>query len=437
MKLHGYQETAVAFLRGRNRACLFLDMGLGKTAIVLSALEPRHLPALVIAPKRVTEEVWPVEVPKWRPDLKVSRVVGSPAKRATALRADADIYVISRDNIGDLVAAKTLPYKTIVIDELSGFKSHTSLRFKNAKKIKNRCVALENVFGLSGTPTPNGYLDLWSQMLLVDAGERLGTSIGGYRSRYFVPDLVLANHVVASWKIRPMAEENIKGLIEDICLSMDVDLDLPPIIHNTVTIELPPEARRIYRDLAKDLVASIDILGKVGAANHAVLSSKLSQVAAGFIFDDDHHPSWLHDVRVNAVKEVVEGTGSPCIVLYRYIPERDRLQAILPGVRLLADPGVIADWNAGKVPVLLAHAASIGHGLNLQEGGHTMIWSSLPWSLEEWQQTNKRLPRQGQKNTVVIHSILARNSIDQVIESRLAGKANIQDDLLAHLESPL
>lgn len=445
--LHDYQVVAREFLRGRDRAGLFLDMGLGKTAVCLTALEDRHLPALVVAPKRVAENVWSAEKAIWRPDLTLSVAAGSPAERASSLQSDVDIHVLGRDNVRDLehVKRKT-PFRTLIIDELSGYKSHASVRYKTARKLIAR-DSIIHVWGLTGTPSPNGYLDLWSQIALLDQGARLGKNITTYRNRYFMPGRQIASGVIVEWNIRPESEDNIKELISDICLSMATDgrIDLPEVTINKVEVELPDNARKAYKEMKAQLLTEInDLLGPVvhTAGNAAILTSKLSQISAGFMFVDDadlHEFAFtvLHDEKAKALQEIADETGSPLLVFYRFRPELALLKEAFPKARLITEPGAIQDWNDGKVPMMFAHPASAGHGLNLQHGGHTAVWTSLPWSLEEWEQANKRLHRQGQQHPVVIHTLLANRSIDHLILSRLRDKAEVQDDLMEHLESPI
>lgn len=433
LKLHEYQKRAVKHLHDNPRAALFLDMGLGKSATVLSAMTPDHLPALVVAPKRVAEHVWPAERDKWRPDLRMSLVVGSPKQRAAAMAEDADIYVIGQDNLGDITDHG---FRTVVIDESSGFKSVSSVRFKRARQITK---GVPHVWLLTGTPSPNGLMDLWSQVYLLDRGDRLGSGITKYRSRYFSPGWTLPNGIVAEWRLRPGAEARIHGLISDICLHMSAadHLDLPPVTVNDITVPLPPKASRVYADLRRDLVAQVDMLGTIHtAANAAVLSGKLSQVTAGHLYSDARDGSYspLHMGKLDALSEVVEGTGSPVLVFYRFTAERDRILARHDHARTVDDKGALDAWNRGEVPLLLAHPASAGHGLNLAAGGHTIVWTTLPWSLELYEQSNARLARQGQTEPVVVHRLLCPDTVDGAVVDALDGKATVQNALLNHLK---
>lgn len=448
LALRDYQLVARDFLRGRDRAALFLDMGLGKTASSLSALEPRHLPVLVVAPKKVAETVWDAERDLWRPDLTVVVAQGSPAERAAALASDADIVVLGRDNIGDVLKVKRAkPFATLIIDELSGFKGRGA-RWKTAHKIITK-LGITHVWGLTGTPAPNGYLGLWPQIALLDNGDRLGKNITTYRSRYFTPGRQLPNGTIIEWLLRDGAEAKIKDKISDICLAMSTDgrVKLPEVTFNDVPVELPPAVRKAYRKLSDDMVVDLREIfdGEIHTAkNAAVLTSRLSQMTAGFLFVDDadlndNDYTELHHEKVDAVKTIVESDHEGgVLVFYRFTPERDMLlRALGDQAHTIDEPDVIKRWNRGQVPVLVAHPASAGHGLNLQHGGHTMVWASPTWDLEHWEQGIKRLARSGQKHPVVVHRILANKSIDHLICKRTDKKADVQNDLLAHLESPL
>ena len=445
--LHEYQRQAVQFLHGRRKAGLFLDMGLGKTAICLTALNEDSLPALVTAPKRVAENVWEPEAALWRPDLRVVVAKGTPKSREAALASGADIVVIGRDNLADAVPHAGR-FKTLIMDELSGWKSRASLRWKAAKKI-TQSPSVTHVWGLTGTPSPNGLLDLWPQMFLLDGGLRLGTTLGGYRNRYFSPGRQLPNGVITEWNLRPGADKRIHKLLDDLCLSMGTEgkVDLPPVTYNTIHVPLPPKVRQIYKAMKNDLVADVSLLGGEvhSAVNAAVLTSKLAQICAGFMYVDDadirdRAYDVLHKEKAKAVAEIVAGTGSQVLVAYRFQAELDLLKEELGSLaHTIDEDGVIQRWNSntGQVPVLLAHPASAGHGLNLQHGGHTMVWATMPWSLEEYMQMNKRLARQGQKHPVVIHHLVAPHTVDEAVQQRLAEKKTVQQALLDHLDRPL
>lgn len=431
-RLHAYQVKAVQHLWDNDRAGLFLEMGLGKTATTLQALTPDHFPVLVVAPKRVAEKVWPVEVPKWRPDLSVSLAAGTPAKRAAALMTDADVYVIGQDNLKDI---KPGQFRTIVLDELSGYKNRGSLRWKLAKKITD---AAAYVYGLTGTPSPNGLMNLWAQAYLLDGGKALGRTLTSFRNRYFTPGRQLATGTIIEWNARPEAQERIEEALAPFCLSMRAidHLDLPPVTYNRIVVSMGHKASQIYDRLSTSLVAQIEDQTHT-AANAAVLTGKLSQVTAGFLYpdtDSGERTVDLHTEKIAAALEVVEGSGSPVLVFYRFTWERDALLATLPGARLVDDPGALDDWNRGLVPVLLAHPASAGHGLNLQAGGHTILWTTMPWSLEQWEQANARLARQGQAHPVVVHTLEVPGTVDEAIHARLLEKVSVQEALMIALK---
>ena len=451
MQLHDYQIVARDFFRGRDHAALLLDMGLGKTAASLAALEPRHLPVLVVAPKKVAENVWEEERALWRPDLTIVVAKGDPAARAALLASEADVVVISRDNLRDVLKMKrTTPFRTLILDELSGFKSRASVRWKTAYSFAWKMRKVQHVWGLTGTPAPNGYLDLWPQIALLDDGERLGKNITTYRSRYFFPGRQLPNGVIIEWILREGAEDKIKDKISDICLAMATEgrIKLPEVTYNVVPVPLPPKVMQAYKKLEDDLVVDLRTIfdGSVHTAgNAAILTSRLSQMTAGFLYVDDaeiHGYAFteLHTAKMEALKEIVEADHvGGVLVFYRFRAEAAMIRRELAemGVHDIDEPDVVKAWNRGEVPVLLAHPASAGHGLNLQYGGHTIVWTSPTWDLELWEQGNKRLPRQGQKHPVVIHMLQAPNTVDNLIRLRLIDKADVQNNLLAFLESPV
>lgn len=444
LKLHKYQEDAVKFLQeapgGRG---LFLDMGLGKTAITLSALTTEHLPALVIAPKRVAMNVWGEEARKWRPDLKVIQCTGSPRARRDGLEnPNGDIYVISRDVQSDAEGyAKMKRFRTLILDELSGYKNKSSKRWKSANRIRKDVV---NCWGLTGTPTPNSLLDLWAQVAILDRGVTLGRSLAAFRERWFEAETIGWKGYVTKWRALPGADVRVFDMISHFCMSMKTDgkIDLPPVFENDVIVELPANARKAYNQMRKDLVVEASEGAVHSASTAAVMTGKLSQISAGFIYPDvddflaGAEITKLHNEKAKAVLEIYEGTGSPLLVFYRFRAELEELKATLPaGVLHTSDEkGVFDAWNAGEIPVLAAHPASIGHGLNLQHGGHTIVWTTLPWSTEEWEQANKRLSRQGQKRPVTIHKVMARNTIDSIIDGRLKGKETAQNALMSYLQ---
>jgi SNF2 family DNA or RNA helicase len=385
-----------------------------------------------------------VERGLWRPDLELAVAKGSPTQRRAAIDYRADITVLGRENQGDILP--TDRYRTLVLDELSGYKNRGSTRWKLARDIARR-TSVKHVWGMTGTPAPNGYLDLWAQISMLDNGVRLGKGIGKYREAYFHVKRQLPNgHLI--YEINPGADQKIKALIEDICLYMESDgrVHLPDFHVNPISIDLPSKVARVYNDLATRLVADTTAVfgGEVHSADTAAaLSNRLSQIAAGFIYVDDadlndYRYTPLHTEKIKALEEIVASAqGSGVLVFYRYRAEREMLTTAITEARTIDEPGVIEEWNAGRVPVLLAHPASASNGINLQHGGHTVVWTSLSWDLEHWEQGNKRLHRQGQQHPVVCHVLLGAGTVDELVLRRVHEKAEVQQDLLDYLRSPI
>jgi SNF2 family DNA or RNA helicase len=434
---YSYQEYALKFILNSKAAGIFLDCGLGKTVITLTAIaELMHnrfeiSKALVIAPLRVAENVWDVEAKKWDhlKHLRVAKVLGSEKKRIQALASNADIYVINRENTKWLVDyyKKDWPFDMLVLDELSSFKSHRAKRFKALRKVRPLC---KRVVGLTGTPAPNGLIDLWAQVYLLDSGQRLGKTISGYRERYFLPDK-RNQHVIFSYKPKEGAEEAIYKKLSDICISMKNRdyLTLPERMDNILGINLSPKVLEQYRQLERDLLLPL-LEGDIVAGSAAVLTNKLLQITGGAVYDEEKKVQILHDEKLKALEDLVEAAnGKPVLVYYNYRHELERIQKHLL-CRVLDTAKDIEDWNKGEIPVMLAHPASAGHGLNLQNGGSTIIWFGLPWSLELYQQANARIHRQGQKNTVVVHHLVAKETIDEDVMQVLAKKQAGQEALL-------
>lgn len=442
-RLHPYQRRAVAHLWRWPRSCLFLEMGLGKTATVLQALTPEHGPVLVVAPKRVAETTWPTEAATWRPDLTVEVAAGTAANRRRVLsESTADVVTVGRDNVADIPAKR---FRTVVLDELSSFKNRSTARWRATMKV---CKTAAYVWGLTGTPSPNGYLDLWAQMALIDRGVRLGKSLGSYRSRYFTASDYIAGGKPVGWEPKPGAQKWIDRQLSDVCVSMRAEdyLDLPPVIHNTVTVPVPSaKVQRAYDSMRRELVAQVDDSTDVTAMSAAVASGKLSQITSGFLYLDDEpgvpaaakgarRADELHRAKMDAVRELVEQvTEGGVLIFYRFLWERDQLAKMLPEAEDVKTPGVIERWNAGQIPVMLAHPASAGHGLNLQAGGHTIIWTSPTWSLEGYLQANARLARQGQTRPVIIHHVIMAGTVDEQVRAVIEGKRSTQDALMIAL----
>lgn len=425
MTLHDYQVRGVQHLWDNPRAGLFLDMGLGKTFTVLAALHDDQLPALVVAPKLVTERTWPAEIAKWRPDLSYAVAAGTPAKRIQALHARADITLISRDNMRDAIGARR--YQTVVLDELSSWKDRGTQRWKAAQKIT---TGVRNVWGLTGTPASNGYMDLWAQMALLDGGQRLGRTLTGFRNRYFTIELVV-NGIPVKWALRPGAAEDIKSRISDICLSMTAS-EIPET-HNEIEVPLSPQARKAYNAMASEMLAELGDT-PIRADNAAIMAGKLQQITAGFLYDEDHNAHRFPSDKAAVLRRIVdEAQGSPIAVFYWYEEELAILREALPEARLLKDKGVLEAWDRGAVPVMLLHPASAGHGLNLQHGGHIMVWASLPRSTELFSQASKRIARQGQTEHVITHYLKSPGTVDYLIHDTLRGNQSVERGLMDYL----
>jgi SNF2 family DNA or RNA helicase len=445
---HDYQEYSIQKIIENPAAGLFLDMGMGKTVSTLTAvfdlmydyfeIAPR---VLVIAPLRVAKHTWPDEIEKWEHlrHLRVSKVLGSKQDRIAALKADADIYTINRENVVWLVDyyKDKWPFEMVVIDELSSFKSSKSKRFRALRKVR---PFIKRIVGLTGTPAPNGLIDLWPQMYLLDQGERLGKTITGYKQRYFIPGAGdPSRHVVYEWLPKPEAEENIYKKISDICVSMKADdyLKMPERIDQIEQVRLSPAARKKYEQLEKEFLLPYDD-GDIVADTAAVLSNKLLQISNGAVYDENEGVQHIHDEKLDVLEDLIEqANGKPVLVFYNFKHDLERIEErIKDAVKLETDEHFKA-WNRGEIPVLLTHPASAGHGLNMQDGGNTVIWFGLNWSLELYQQANARLYRQGQKSTVTIYHLIVEDSIDEKVMKALENKTSSQDELMDAVKARL
>ena len=440
---HDYQKTAIDFALDNPAAGLFLDMGLGKTAVSLTVIEElknnylEEVKALVIAPKRVAEDTWPTEHIKWDhlTNLKVVKIMGTPKERAAALRQEGDIYIITRDNLAwmvDLLGTKW-DFNIVIVDELSGFKSNKSVRFKKLRKVRPR---VERLIGLTGTPAPNGYEDLWAQIYLLDRGERLGKTITEFRRRYFI---TLYRHGYNEYELRPGAKDEIDKAISDICISMKAKdyLKLKEPLYISRIAKLDKKEYELYKKMERDAVLEIDE-NDITALNAAAVSNKLLQMSNGAVYTEDREVIRIHDKKLDVLEELIEeANGEPVLVFYNFKHDRDRILKKFKGVRILDTDQDIKDWNDGKIKIFLAHPASAGHGLNLQAGGHIVIWFGLNWSLELYQQANARLNRQGQTETVRIYHIIAEGTIDERVLEVLKGKNIRQEELLRKLKAEI
>lgn len=391
----------------------------------------------MIAPKRVAESVWSAEIEKWDHlnNLKISKVIGTPKQRLAALRIKADIYMLGRDNVAWLCGeygGSMLPFDMLVIDESSSFKNPKSNRFKALKMVQ---PSFQRVVILTGTPAPNGLIDLWSQIYLLDRGERLGKTITSYRGEYFRPGQT-NGHIVYNYNIQKDGEQRIHEKIEDICISMKAEdyLQLEKPINNIIKIEFPSAVKKQYLDFERDQVLEMFAdAEEISAVNAAALSIKLQQFANGAIYDEDKNYHIIHDLKLDAAEEIVEAaSGKPVLIAYTYKHDMERLLVKLKkyNPRRLQTDQDIKDWNDGKIQVMIMHPASGGHGLNLQDGGNNIIWFGQNWSLELYQQFNARLARQGQKNVVVINRLVMEGTVDEDIIKSLEKKDIKQEGLM-------
>ena len=441
---HEYQKYAIDYLLEKPAAAVFLDMGLGKTVIALSAIFDLTLDSfqirkvLIIAPLRVARDTWPAEVAKWDhlSGLTYAVAVGTESERKAALLQKAQVYLINRENMPWLIEDSGLPfdYDMIVIDELSSFKSYQAKRFKSLMKVR---PLVQRIVGLTGTPSSNGLMDLWAEFRLLDMGKRLGRFITHYRDEFFQPDKRNGMQVF-SYKPRPGAEEEIYRRIGDITISMKSTdyLQMPECLMNEARVTLSDNERKDYDTLRKELVLTLGD-EEIDAVNAAALSGKLCQMANGAVYSEDKRSIHLHDRKLDMLEDLIEGAnGKPVLVAYWYKHDLERIRKRFK-VREIKTTGDIDDWNAGAIPVGLIHPASAGHGLNLQAGGSTLIWFGLTWSLELYQQTNARLWRQGQTDTVVIHHIITQGTIDEQIMKALQNKDKTQAALIDAVKADL
>lgn len=445
---HEYQRFAIDFILRNPVAALLLDMGLGKTVTTLTAINELLFnrfevhKVLVVAPLRVARNTWSAEIDKWDhlQNLRYSIVVGTEQERKAALQAPADIYIINRENVEWLVekSGVALDLDMLVIDELSSFKNHSTKRFKALMKMR---PMFKRVVGLTGTPSSNGLMDLFAEFKLLDMGERLGRFIGQYRNLYFQPDK-RNGAIIYSYKPLPFAEKQIYEKISDITISMKSTdyLKMPQLISSEYTVILSKDERKKYEQMKAELVLQTSD-GEITAANAAALSSKLSQMANGAIYDDDGDIIEIHQQKLDALEDIIESAnGKPLLVAYWFKHDYERIckrlqKMHIPFSKLDTDES-IRRWNNGEIRVALIHPASAGHGLNLQSGGNTIVWFGLTWSLELYQQTNARLWRQGQtENTVVIQHIVAKGTIDEQILTALRKKDGTQAALIAAVKA--
>ena len=441
-KPHTYQTRLKDFIIENRYAFLTVDMGLGKTVTTLTAIQElledyvEISRVLVIAPKSVAENTWTSECAKWDhlAHLRVSVVMGDERRRIRALEAPADIYVINRDNVVWLTRhlGKRWTFDTVIIDESSSFKNPASHRFKALRKVRPQ---IRRLILLTGTPSPNGHMDLWSQMWLIDMGQRLGRTLGAYRTRYFRPGRS-NGHVVYDWHLRPGAHEEISALMSDVTVSLKAEdwLEVPDLIESDIRIALSEKESKAYREFERDQIMSLD--GKdIEAVTAAALANKLLQFTGGAMYDTEHGWHVMSDAKLRALEDIIETAGDePVLVFYQFRHELSRLQERfkpLHPVTFSGEPDILRDWNTGRIRLMLCQPASVQYGLNMQAGGHIIVWYAPTWNLEQYQQANARLHRQGQERPVLCYRLICEGTIDERVISAVNGKHSAQESLLA------
>ncbi len=437
---HGYQSRAIDFLIATQSGALFLDPGLGKTSITLSALDRLFnsfdiARVLVVAPLRVVKSVWKQEGSKWDHlrEISFSMIVGNADQRMVALSQKADVYLINYENLPWLLDNGCFDFDVVVFDEATKMKSPKSKRFKKFRRV---LPDVDRVWLLTGSPASNGLLDIWGLAFLLDRGERLGKTFSGFRDRYFMSDYHGYN-----WTLREGADEKIYDKLSDLCLTLSAKdyLDLPERVDNVIKVELSPWNRRTYEALERDFLAEIEE-ETIEVLHAAALTNKLLQFANGAVYTDDQGAwSEVHDAKLEALSEIVDGaSGAPILVAYNYKTDLERLLKRFPKAQTLGkDTKQIEAWNRGEIPILLAHPASAGHGLNLQAGGNVIVWFGLNWSLELYQQFNARLHRQGQDRPVIVHHLVTSDTVDETVMAALDRKDTTQRALLNALKSDI
>ena len=440
---HNYQTRLKDFIIEHRYAFLTVDMGLGKTVTTLTAI--RELiedyceaeRVLVIAPKSVAENTWTGECAKWDhlAHLRVSVVMGDERRRIKALTTPADIYVINRDNVEWLVTSSIgWPFDTVIIDESSSFKNPQARRFKALRKVRPH---IRRMVLLTGTPSPNGHMDLWAQLWLIDMGKRLGRTLGSYRTKYFKAGRS-NGHVVYDWHLQPGAADQISEKIQDVTVSLKAEdwLEVPDLIETDIRIALSPTESKAYRDFERDQILSMD--GKdIEAVTAAALANKLLQFTGGAMYDTEHGWHQTNDAKLRALEDLIENAGDePVLVFYQFKHELARLQEkfkALQPVTFSGDPETLQDWNDGKIRLLLCQPASVQYGLNMQNGGHIIVWYTPTWNLEQYQQANARLHRQGQERPVLCYRLICDGTIDDRVLAAISGKDRAQESLLAQI----
>lgn len=444
---HDYQQHAIHYILNHKQAAIFLGMGLGKTIITLTALQHLILntfevrKTLIIAPKRVARDTWPTELKKWDHlhNLRMAVMVGTKKQRQTALHADADIWTINRENLKWLVdeLEGDWPFDMVVIDELSNFKG---TKTQCALLLRKQLPHINRIIGLTGTPAPNGLIDLWGQFRVLDGGKRLGTHITHFRNRYCEPDK-RNGHIIYSWKLKPGADTAIYNAIADMTISMETTdyLTLPPLTIRDYPVAMEPAQLKTYLTMKRDLVLTLDE-DTITSDTAGALAGKLQQLASGAIYASDDKNTWheIHCAKLDALEDIIESAnGQPVLVCFWFKHELPRIQQRIPEAKHLNTAEDFQAWNRGDTPVALIHPASAGHGLNLQDGGHYMVWYTLPWSLELYEQANARLFRQGQQHPVTITRITCADTIDAQVVRALESKNITQTALIEAVKTQL
>ena len=446
---HKYQLTAINHVINVPKCGLFLDMGLGKTVSTLTAIKELKYnrfqvnKVLIIAPKKVAEGTWSKEKDKWNhtKDFRVSLVLGRQQKRIKALSVNADLYIINRENIPWLVdyLRNDWYFDTVVIDESSSFKNSQSKRFKALKMVLPK---INRLIELTGTPSPNGVEDLWAQIYLLDQGERLEKYITHFRNRYMEPDKRSRSQIF-DYKVKEGVYDHIINKISDICISMKSEdyLELPDLSYNEIPVVLNDKARKDYDKMERDFVLELEEAEEdITAVNAAALSNKLLQISNGAVYDNSGIYTEVHNAKIDSFLELVESLqGRSLLVFYNFQHDKERIKKALEKsnlvVRELKTTQDEDDWNARKIDILLTHPASAAYGLNLQEGGNHVCWFGLTWNLEHYQQANKRLHRQGQKEKVIIHHLVTQDTRDEDVMRALDSKADVQEEILQSLKA--
>lgn len=440
---HDYQQFCIDYALSHPAAGLFLKPGMGKTSIALTAADRLLYDSfevskvLVIAPLRVAEDTWSRESEKWDhlKHLRVSRVLGSARERRAALARKADVYCINRENVPWLVKEYGLgwPFDMVIVDELSSFRNPSAQRFKALRKVR---PLIKHLWGLTGTPRPRSLLDLWAQVYLLDQGARLGKTFTEYKNRFFIPGR-RNGYVIYEWIPRPGASDEIYRLISDICISLETkgNVKMPELIETVRPVVLSPAARAQYDSLERDAILALE--GTViDAGSAAAVNGKLMQIAGGAVYDEDHRVHELNTEKLDALEDIIaEADGEPVLVAYRYQHERDRILARFPQAVQLKNSDTIAAWNRGEIPILLAHPAGAGHGLNLQDGGHIIVWYGPTYDLELDEQFTDRLYRQGQKSTTSVIYLVAEGTVEQDAMAALRAKADGQNAMMAAIRA--